>query len=114
MKLKSIILVVFMLIISCEKNNLDVNEKTLMIASTKVDCVGVAPQKCLLTKEVGAENWGYFYSSIAGFNYEEGFEYKILISEKEIENPPQDASSKEYTLIKVISKVEKTSENLPE
>ncbi|QXP66164.1 DUF4377 domain-containing protein [Polaribacter sp. AHE13PA] len=114
MKLKSIILVVFMLIISCEKNNLHINEKTIMIASAKVNCVGVAPQKCLLTKEEGAEDWGYFYSSITGFNYEEGFEYEVLISEKNIENPPQDASSKEYTLIKVISKVEKISKNLPE
>lgn len=55
----------------------------------------------------------FLYSSIIGFTYDEGFEYKILVSEKEIANPPADASSIEYTLLNIISKVEKTSKNLP-
>ncbi|QTE21581.1 DUF4377 domain-containing protein [Polaribacter cellanae] len=89
------------------------NEKIYIVASKKTDCVGVGPQKCFLIKESKEENWQYFYSSFDGFNYEEDFEYKILVSETEIENPPQDTSSIEYKLIKVISKTKKTSENLP-
>ena len=98
----------------CENNNdLQEKEKTLLIASTKVDCVGLGPQKCLLIKENNQGSWEYLYDSIIGFVYEKGFEYEVLVSEKQIQNPPQDASSIELTLIKIVSKVQKTSENLP-
>ncbi|APZ45780.1 hypothetical protein BW723_05485 [Polaribacter reichenbachii] len=100
-------------ILSCEDNNLITPEKTLIVASKKIDCIGVDNQKCLLIKETETENWQYFYSSIIGFNYDEGFEYVIKVSERRIENPPQDGSSIETTLIEVVSKTEKTSENLP-
>lgn len=100
-------------IIACEDNNFLTAEKTLIVASKKADCVGLVPQKCLLVKEKTAQNWQYFYDEISGFTYEEGFEYEIIVSEREIENPPQDASSLATTLIKIISKIEKTSENLP-
>ncbi|PWG06221.1 DUF4377 domain-containing protein [Polaribacter aquimarinus] len=88
-------------------------EKTLIIASKKVECVGVSSQQCFLIKENEQQSWEYFYDSINDFNYEEGFEYVILVIEEEIENPPQDASSIKYSLVKVISKIKKTSENLP-
>ena len=104
---------VFAIIFSCENNDIISTEKTLIIASKKVDCIGIAPQKCLLVKEKDAQNWEYFYDNIAGFNYEAGFEYEVIVSEKEIENPPQDASSIETSLIEIISKIEKTSDNLP-
>ena len=97
----------------CDNNGVNELEKTIIIASKKADCIGVAPQKCLLVKENQEQNWHYFYDSIAGFTFEEGFEYELLVLEREIKNPPQDASSIETILIKVISKVEKTSTNLP-
>lgn len=100
-------------IVSCENNDVTPAERVLIIASKKLDCFGIAPLKCLLAKEKESQNWEYFYDSIIGFKYEEGFEYKILVSEKEIENPPQDTSSIETSFIKIISKIEKTSENLP-
>jgi hypothetical protein len=98
---------------SCENNDNNGLEKTLIIASKKADCVGVGNQQCLLIKENKQQDWQYFYSEITDFNYEEGFEYEILVSEKEIINPQQDDSSIETIFIKMISKVEKTSENLP-
>ncbi|WP_158839975.1 DUF4377 domain-containing protein [Polaribacter sp. L3A8] len=112
MKLKTIMLAIFILMVSCEKKDLSLNKKILVIASEKVDCVGVSPQKCFLVREVDKQDWSFFYDSIIGFTYEAGFEYEILISEKQLENPPQDASSIEYKLIRIISKIEKTSENL--
>jgi hypothetical protein len=108
-----LLLFLFFTILSCENNNLQEIEKTLYIASKKADCIGISPQKCLLIKESKQQNWEYFYDSIIGFEYEEGFEYEIVVYEKEIENPPQDASSIKTTIIKMISKIEKTSENLP-
>lgn len=97
----------FFVMIACENNNLQENEKTLYVASKKVDCMGLFAQQCLMVKENNQQNWEYFYDSIVGFTYQEGFEYEILVSEKRIENPPQDASSIETTLIKIISKTEK-------
>lgn len=114
MRLKQIIFSFFLVVLfSCENNNSILSEKTLIIASKKSDCVGLLAQKCLLIKENDQQNWEYFYDSIIGFTYEEGFEYKVLISEKEIESPTQDASSIEYKLINVVSKLKKVSENLP-
>lgn len=99
---------------SCEgEENSSVQQKTYIVASKRIDCQGVAIQMCFLIKEKNQENWQNFYSSIIGFSYEEGFEYELLVDERNIENPPQDSSSLEYTLINVISKIEKTSDNLP-
>tara|TARA_R110002126_G_scaffold30602_1_gene99753 strand:- start:9784 stop:10128 length:345 start_codon:yes stop_codon:yes gene_type:complete len=109
----SAILILCVYFFSCESNDLQETEKILIVASHKSDCVGVAPQQCLLVKENENQNWHYFYDSIVGFTYEVGFEYKILVSQKAIENPPQDASSIETKLIEIVSKIEKLSENLP-
>ncbi|TXD49900.1 DUF4377 domain-containing protein [Polaribacter sp. IC073] len=104
----------FILVSSCkDSEDLLVQEKNYVVASSKVDCQGIGPQKCYLIKEKDTQDWQYFYSTIIGFEHEEGFEYELLISEKEVENPPQDSSSIAYTLLKVISKIEKKSENLP-
>ncbi len=115
MKIKIIfLLVAFTTLFSCESNTNQLeNESILIIASTKVDCIGVGPQTCLLVKKDNQQNWIYFYDTILNFIHEDGYEYELLISEKEIKDPPQDASSIEYTLIEIISKKQKTSENLP-
>lgn len=107
------ILILSLCFFSCESNDVQATEKILIIASQKSDCVGVASQQCLLVKETENQNWHYFYDSIVGFTHEVGFEYKILVSQKAIENPPQDASSIETTLLEIVSKIKKTSENLP-
>ncbi|MEO9075680.1 MAG: DUF4377 domain-containing protein [Gelidibacter sp.] len=85
---------------SCSKNT----TKIIFLASTKTDCVGVAPQKCLQIKEEGTTGWTSFYDQIEGFDYEEGFYYKIKVDVVEIANPPADGSSLKYKLIEVIDK----------
>ncbi len=99
----------FMMLSCTEKK--DVVKYT--IASQTVDCSGVGRQKCMLVKKGNASDWEYFYSQIEGFNYEDGNEYVLEVEEKKIENPPADASSIRYVLVKQISKTAKTSENLP-
>lgn len=113
MKKNITFLLFYISLVSCENNELTSSKKTLIIASEKIECQGFVPQLCFLIKENSEQNWKYFYDSIIGFNYEEGFEYKIIVEQNEIEDPPQDASSIETTLIEIISKIEKTSENLP-
>jgi hypothetical protein len=55
------------------------------------------------------QNWNgrmeLFYDAIAGFEYEPGFIYKLLVSKKDIDNPLIDASSVRYKLIEVYRKI---------
>ena len=83
------------------------------VASTTADCVGVAPQKCLLVKKGDAKQWTFFYSPIEGFSYEAGYEYVLSVKESKAESTPADASSIKYKLVKEVSKTAKTSDNLP-
>lgn len=41
---------------------------------------------------------------IKGFNFEWGYEYKLKVEARKLENPPMDMGDTEYKLIKIISK----------
>ena len=74
-------------------------EETFSIQSELKDCVGVGPQKCMVV------NGNYFYDSIEGFEYEEGYNYEIKVNKELVEGQtPQDTSKYNYILIEVISK----------
>lgn len=91
----------------------DENNKIFRVASENRDCVGVGRQKCLLVKQEDESEWSYFYSSINGFDYTPGYEYKLEVKTDKISNPPADASSIKYTLVRQISKEKKQSDRLP-
>ncbi len=80
------------------------NVKTVFIGPELVDCVGEAPQKCMQIKENPEDDYQYFYDQIEGFDYEEGYEYELLVKEENVENPPADASSLKWTLVEVVNK----------
>lgn len=82
--------------------------KKLFVADRKVSCYGIAAGKCLQIKEKPQESWEPFYSNIEGFEYEEGYEYKILVNKVPVINAPADAPSMRYKLAKIISR-KKTS-----
>ncbi|GAB6119785.1 DUF4377 domain-containing protein [Dysgonomonas termitidis] len=90
------------------------NIQKLTVASSQGDCVGVAPMKCLLVKRDGQTEWEFFYSNIEGFIYEPGYEYVLEVKVEEVEHPAADQSSLKYTLVKEVSKEQKTSDNLPD
>ncbi|HEV2146341.1 MAG TPA: DUF4377 domain-containing protein [Longimicrobiaceae bacterium] len=77
---------------------------TLQVGPQTVDCVGFVPQQCLLVKEPKSTEWTYFYDAIEGFTFEPGYTYVLLVRRLQIRNPPQDGSSAEYHLLKVLSK----------
>ena len=83
------------------------DEKTFIVGPQTADCTGVAPMKCLQVKEKASENWTNFYTNIEGFTYEPGYEYVLKVKTEKIANPPADASSIKYTLIKQVSKTKK-------
>ncbi len=80
------------------------DEKILEVAPTKVDCVGVAPMKCLQVREVGGD-WQNFYAPIEGFDFVEGSRYRLQVKVTEIANPPADGSSLRYQLVRVLDKM---------
>lgn len=121
-----LILTVFILS-NCEKNNESSGEQlTLLIASVKpvvndATCLnGGATDKIppiYIFKENNS-NWRLWYSikPIVGFDelYEEGYEYIIVVNQNKLDEPPADASIYVYQLEKIISKIQKESENIPD
>ncbi|MEZ4557560.1 MAG: META domain-containing protein [Caldilineaceae bacterium] len=84
----------------------DGEEKTLYVGPTQADCVGVAPQLCLLVKEDPDADYTYFYSNIDGFTFVPGYEYELRVQVTPVENAPADASSLRYTLVEVVDQTE--------
>ncbi len=80
------------------------DHKLLYVANYRVDCVGEGNFQCLQVKEQEDAAWQNFYGPIKGFDYEEGYEYLIEVSVREIENPPADGSSLIYSLVKIWKK----------
>lgn len=78
--------------------------KTVFVGPILVDCIGVSPQKCMLVKEDLNSKYSNFYDKIEKFEFEEGYNYKIVIKVTDVENPPADSSSKKYKLIEVLEK----------
>lgn len=79
-------------------------EKVIHVGPTLVDCVGEGPQKCMLIKEKSEDEYSLFYDQIVGFDFEEGYEYRLVVKEEQVENPPAGASSLKWRLVRVDSK----------
>lgn len=76
--------------------------KILHVDSKLVNCVGVGPQQCMLVREDPNSDWQMFYDKIKGFDYHEGTQYKLEVMVTDVENPPADSSSLQYTLVTVL------------
>ncbi len=83
---------------------------TAWIGPELVDCVGVAPQKCMQVKTNPDDDYGLFYDQIEGFEFEEGYEYELRVLVEPVQNPPADASALTYTLVELVSKTPVTVE----
>ncbi|MFT5915082.1 MAG: heat shock protein HslJ [Flammeovirgaceae bacterium] len=84
-------------------------EKTYWVNSLMVNCVGVSEMKCLeiqKSEQIESGKWEYMYSGIEGFEFEEGYQYKLLVEAQQIpkEDVPADGSSIKYTLVKMLEK----------
>ncbi|MBE9524667.1 MAG: META domain-containing protein [Chloroflexi bacterium] len=78
--------------------------KTIWIGPELKDCTGVAPQKCMQIKWEQDADWGLFYNQITGFTFEPGYEYELIVEERQVENPPADAPSLAWHLVEITSK----------
>lgn len=100
--------VMLSLLAACSRSGTEL----LTVASETRACSGVGEWECMLVRHGDAQQWEYFYGNIAGFDYEPGYEYVLRVKKEEVTNPPQDASSIKYTLVKVVSKEKVASQNL--
>jgi branched-chain amino acid transport system substrate-binding protein len=78
--------------------------KTIFVGPTLVECTGVAPQECLQIKESPDEEYQLWYSPIEGFDFEEGYEYELVVAVEENPDAPADASTLNYVLVEEVSK----------
>ena len=69
------------------------DEKTFIVGPELVECTGEGPQLSMQVKENPEDDWQLFYSQLEGFNYEEGYQYVLRVSEQPVENPPAGGSS---------------------
>jgi len=76
----------------------------LEVGPETVECVGEMVQRCLRVRLAPDEAWKNFYDPIEGFEYEEGFLYRIEVERSHVPKPLADASSYEYRLLRIISK----------
>ena len=109
---------------ACSDNNeegrkvTNYKEYTLMVASAKLPGVLTSSDNNVLTDVYAVKNeqstdWEA-HGSIGKFEYEEGYEYQIRISETNyLDYRMGDPAWTEYELLEVISKEHKNSENLP-
>ena len=74
----------------------------LWIGPERVECEGVAPMMCLQVAESEDGYYQLFYDTIEAFDYQEGTSYVIDVSITEVEDPPADASSLQYTLVEIV------------
>jgi len=84
-------------------------EKEVLVAHFVSDCVGVGPQQCLNVRESADDDWTLWYDPIGGFEHEAGYDYRLVISETHVADPPADASSIRWTLIEVLEKTPVTT-----
>lgn len=100
-----LVVLVSTLFIACSPVTASENIETLIIGPEKVECLGfISPQECLQVKNTPEAEWRWFYDSIEGFTYEQGYIYEIRVRSEKIENPPTDSSGIRWILVEEVSK----------
>lgn len=112
-----ILLLTVLFLFSCEKDNKPQisGPHTFYVASERYI---EGNDIMFLTKTENNSEWEHKYTAITNFEYERGHEYKIeamCVKEKIFEPSRNESAFIEYlNAVKILSKEQKTSENLPE
>ena len=77
-------------------------QKTIYVADSFADCKDQSAQKCLKVKEAQEDDWTLLNDTIEGFDYKEGYTYKIEVRATKIKNPSVEESNLKYKLVKII------------
>ncbi|MCC4213786.1 DUF4377 domain-containing protein [Leeuwenhoekiella parthenopeia] len=91
---------------SCS-NDVDESEVVSMrVNHYQTTAIGLSPQLVLMVQEgnaIGSSEWSYLYEGISGFDYVAGKTYDLTVKKERITNPPADASTIQYSLIRIQS-----------
>ena len=101
------VLLVFAMHTACRGTAVTPNAQDIVVmdvAAARVPCMGIIPMQCLRVRFLPDTTWSNFSSQIIGFDYEEGFEWRIEVQRTPLVDPPADGSSVQYTLRHVIRK----------
>lgn len=93
---------------ACSDDDFEPYTQTLTIASEQVSGIDYEASAFWVKKE-GSNTWERDYTPISNFDYEPGYEYRILVRVNKIKTPGIDQHPYLYTLIKLISKEKKDS-----
>lgn len=92
-------------LIGCSK---DSDRSIMRINFYTETCIGErAGATCLLVQfdeQLDTDMWSYFNEPIEGFQYQEGYIYRLRVRKETIKDPPMDGSSMRFILLDVLSK----------
>jgi hypothetical protein len=72
------------------------------VSPERAECQGMAAQQCVQVRSNQDEFWQNLADPIEGFSPQEGRGYTVLVEIAPVENPPADAPSLKYRLLRVI------------
>lgn len=98
-----LLLVVF--VSSCDE------KKTIYVAPFLASCDENSEKKCLLIKESVNDEWKQFSGAIEGFDYKEGYTYKVEVNISKVKKPAADGTDLKYKLEKLIYQEPTTTKN---
>jgi heat shock protein HslJ len=87
---------------------------TMYVAPMMVECETTEIYKCLLVSDSPDGEYRPFYGKISGFDYEEGYQYSLLVEEVPMDQPPSDAPAGVWNLLAVTQKTPATTVAAPE
>lgn len=79
-------------------------EEILEVAPAKVDCADTGEQQCLQVRSVGGE-WRALHAPIEGFEFQEGWRYRLQIVAAPMKNLSVDGSNTHYVLVRLLDKM---------
>jgi hypothetical protein len=79
-----------------------VRVETLDVSADTVSCQGEGVQTCRLVRRAPDAAWERFYDAIEGFTHEPDVRYVLEVEVRTVVDPPADASSLAYRLLRVV------------
>lgn len=111
-KLAYFLIAFCVLVFSCTSEDVNVEKEEMRTELWTVGSKAIQLDygTCFWIKVGDNPVWELLSSPIEDFDYQEGYEYNIEVKVKKISNPPLDASSLQYSLIKILSQTKKESD----
>lgn len=103
-----------LLFVACKKNDDGyLRTETMYVASEKRMAYGPFYRSVFVVKNKMDEKWTFLYDIIENFDWEQGYEYELLVKFYKIDNPMEDQASERCVLDKIVLKTKKNSVGLP-